>query len=86
MKKAKLEALIKNSIDQEVKEQINNLKAQLEQRGQELDQILDIAEDRGLSSALYMQFVTKNNLMDEFKKFLEEHNKKQEAQLRMNNR
>lgn len=77
MKRAELEALIKSTVDQETKEQINKLKAKLKETEQMLDQVIDIAENRGQSTVLYMQFVTKNNLMDEFKKFLEEHNKKE---------
>lgn len=70
MKKAELEALIKTAVDQQAKEQIEKLKAQLKETEESLDTVLDIAEDRGLSAAFYLQFLTKNNLMDEFKQFL----------------
>lgn len=55
MKKAELEALIKSTIGQqtiEQKEQISKLKAQLKETEQALDQVLEIAEVRGLSTAL----------------------------------
>lgn len=84
MKKAELEALIKSTIDQqaiEQKKQISKLKAQLKETEKALDQVLDIAEDRGLSTALYMQFVTKKNLMEDFKQFLLEYNSKQNTDI-----
>lgn len=81
MKKLEFEALIKEMVDQQTKEQFNKLKAQLKETEQALDKVLDIAEDRGLSTALYLKFVTEKNLKDEFEQFLIEYNNKQNKEL-----
>jgi hypothetical protein len=65
--KRELQALVQKAVDESV---VKKLKQELEETREALDTVLDIAEDRLFSTALYTLFVQEKGLMEEFKQFL----------------
>lgn len=71
----RLEALVNGKLEEKDK-QIRELQEKLKQTEQDLDVVLDIADERGLSMANYLLFISKNNLAKDFKQFLIENKSK----------
>jgi len=71
----RLEALVNGKLEEKDK-QISELQEKLKQTEQDLDVVLDIADERGLSMANYLLFISKNNLAKDFKQFLIENKSK----------
>lgn len=71
----RLEALVNGNLEEKDK-QIRELQEKLKQTEQDLDVVLDIADERGLLMCNYLLFISKNNLAKDFRQFLIENKSK----------